>query len=702
MKNITITQFVQSWSDLVPNYGIVLMDGGTNGVDFYSSEHSTPSNRPQLIVTYESAGEWSAHQTKPVSGLADSVLFTLNLNDDQTYVWNCLFFDNVGNSMFAPSNYSFTVDTEYTPQNPPKEPVLNYPEDDITNIPPSPGLTVSVSDPDGDSMDVTFYGRVTGGQSESFTIIVLPDTQYYASSYPDIFTSQTEWIVNQKNNKNIVFVTHEGDIVNTATSTTQWQNANTSMSVLDGKVPYNTVLGNHDHDGRTTTGSTEYYNTYFPVSRFANEPWWGGSYNDNDNNYQLLTIGGEEFIFLSLDFCPSNDEVQWANDTLKAYSSRKAVLTTHAYLSASANRDVHGAGNTEYLWTDLIRHHPNLHLVLCGHVLGEARRTDDNLAGNPVHQILADYQGRDNGGNGWLRILEFVPAENKIYVKTYSPYLDQYETDVDSEFVLDYPMNGFTEIGTNTGVPSDSSTTISWNNLSPYTTYEWFVRATDSSSLTTISSMWVFTTGAEGNQAPVADAGSDQEVIDLDEDSNETVTLDASNSYDLDGTIVSYEWKEDANLLGSDVVINLNLDVGGHTILLTVTDNEGAMDSDIIIVTIKDPPVLPTLHIAEITMEGDLSQRGKNKDYYCCVTTKIKVVDESGAGARDVTVYGRWSGAHTVSEYGNTGREGIVKFKTSWVKGFGKFTFTVDRLEKDGYTYDPSTNVETSDSIMLP
>lgn len=43
---------------------------------------------------------------------------------------------------------------------------------------------------------------------------------------------------------------------------------------------------------------------------------------------------------------------------------------------------------------------------------------------NTVHTLLADYQARTNGGNGWLRILEFVPPENKINVKTYSPWLD--------------------------------------------------------------------------------------------------------------------------------------------------------------------------------------------------------------------------------------------------------------------------------------
>ena len=42
----------------------------------------------------------------------------------------------------------------------------------------------------------------------------MPDTQHYSESFPAIFTSQTQWIVDNKDARNIVFVTHEGDIVN--------------------------------------------------------------------------------------------------------------------------------------------------------------------------------------------------------------------------------------------------------------------------------------------------------------------------------------------------------------------------------------------------------------------------------------------------------------------------------------------------------
>ena len=71
--------------------------------------------------------------------------------------------------------------------------------------------------------------------------------------------------------------------------------------------------------------------------------------------------------------------------------------------------------------------------------------------------MLADYQDRASGGEGWLRILRFVPADNKVYVQTYSPWLNRFETDADSEFTLDFPMGGAFEAAGSVTVSSGST-----------------------------------------------------------------------------------------------------------------------------------------------------------------------------------------------------------------------------------------------------
>ena len=72
-------------------------------------------------------------------------------------------------------------------------------------------------------------------------------------------------------------------------------------------------------------------------------------------------------------------------------------------------------------------------MVLCGHtgVPGEfedsvAYRADKNSAGKTVHQMMFNVQilgggWEGNGGDGWLRILEFLPDGKTVKVKTYSP-----------------------------------------------------------------------------------------------------------------------------------------------------------------------------------------------------------------------------------------------------------------------------------------
>lgn len=296
-------------------------------------------------------------------------------------------------------------------------------------------------------------GSASGGSPgvEPWTLIALPDTQYLAQSYPQIFTSQTQWIVNNRQALNIQMVVHEGDIVETWNSTTQWARANTSMSLLiDANIPVTMAPGDHDHQGQDPDGSTSYFDQTFPGSRFDGDSWWGGSYNGNTNHYVLLRIAGDDYIFIGLDFCPSSDEIEWANTIISRYANRKAILTTHALIddngayNGTSDCSRYG-GDTSFIWNDLIRHHDNLQLVLCGHMHlndGERHQTVANNNGVPVHQVLADYQARSQGGAGRLRIMTFDPELDQIRVKTYSPYTNSYETDSDSEFTLPYEMGG--------------------------------------------------------------------------------------------------------------------------------------------------------------------------------------------------------------------------------------------------------------------
>ena len=57
-----------------------------------------------------------------------------------------------------------------------------------------------------------------------------------------------------------------------------------------------------------------------------------------------------------------------------------------------------------------------------------------------------------------------------------------------------------------------------------------------------------------------------------------TVVLDASGSYDLDGEIVTYSWAFENQRIGNGPVVEVSFDtVGAYTIILTLTDDLGAV-----------------------------------------------------------------------------------------------------------------------------
>ncbi len=107
--------------------------------------------------------------------------------------------------------------------------------------------------------------------------------------------------------------------------------------------------------------------------------------------------------------------------------------------------------------------------------------------------------------------------------------------------------------------------------------------------------------GESGNVLPIANAGADQII-----NEGDSVTLLGALSNDPDGSIVGYEWKEGATVLGATKNVTLDaLSVGTHTITLTVTDNDGATGSASVTVTVN----------AIIIPAGAIKKTGQTKSY---------------------------------------------------------------------------------------
>jgi len=154
--------------------------------------------------------------------------------------------------------------------------------------------------------------------------------------------------------------------------------------------------------------------------------------------------------------------VAWANEVLSRHPDHHVVVTTHAYLYSDDTRYDYdhlresqrwnprayrtalgdeapaGSYDGEMLWQGLIKRHASIFLVLSGHVLndGSGRLTSQGDAGNLVHQLLSNYQMLDEGGLGYLRLLEISGDGTTLRVKTYSPSLGLFATAGDQDFSL--------------------------------------------------------------------------------------------------------------------------------------------------------------------------------------------------------------------------------------------------------------------------
>ena len=173
--------------------------------------------------------------------------------------------------------------------------------------------------------------------AQDFTIIVLPDPQFYPANNPAIFDSQTQWIVNNISGLNIKFVIDVGDTVNGGGEASQWQAASNSMNKLEGKVPYIVAIGNHDYnavDPWNRTSSATNYNHYFGPSRFANSySGWLGSYptGSNESSYYAVTVNGQRYLILSLEFYPRASALQWAKGIIEQNADAEIIIVTHGY-----------------------------------------------------------------------------------------------------------------------------------------------------------------------------------------------------------------------------------------------------------------------------------------------------------------------------------------------------------------------------------
>ena len=314
-------------------------------------------------------------------------------------------------------------------------------------------------------------------QSEgSFSMIMAPDPQSYtkfAANQP-LFDLQTAWIAQNIKRLNIKAALFTGDMVEQngkitskplpnphngdQTGRQQWEAVSRALSRLDNRLPYVVAQGNHDIGHITATDrhtiAPEYIyperNIKFEdclVSTCAN---FEGVHTMENSAYEFRTETWGNLLVITFEFAPRDEVLAWAKQLIESneYKNHKVIIITHSWLDTAGNR-IANEGYTvrpwnvpENIWKKLVYESKNISLILCGHT-GDAPKIAENVAktnykptssiridkaadGRDIPQMMFNSQQGDgdwngNGGDCWLRILEFKPDGKTISVRTFSP-----------------------------------------------------------------------------------------------------------------------------------------------------------------------------------------------------------------------------------------------------------------------------------------
>lgn len=351
-----------------------------------------------------------------------------------------------------------------------------------------------------DSYSQEAYKRPALTQEHSWSVIMIPDIQNYVKwgHNQPILDLMMSWIEDNIDTLNIKMVVCVGDLVENdekinndydgnQTTKQQWESASRAFARLDGKVPYIAATGNHDYSIDDKGNRSSHYSDFFTTERnylnqkilVQNSRNEQGKPTLENAAYEMKALNGKDYLFLTVEYGPRDTVLAWAKKIadMKQYKNHRVVLITHNYLNT---QDKHTAGEIDWLywepysidnmiqkspriklpnanngkqiWEKLVQPSTNIEMVLSGHISGEGYRVDKNSASKSVHQILFDAQSMGgghrygNGGDGWLRILEFLPDGKTVNVKTFSPLFGispttqqhAWKKDVRNEFTIQF------------------------------------------------------------------------------------------------------------------------------------------------------------------------------------------------------------------------------------------------------------------------
>ena len=313
---------------------------------------------------------------------------------------------------------------------------------------------------------------------KSWSMIVVPDIQTYVKQIENhgILDMMMTWIARRRDEMKIQQVLFTGDLVyfnddrsriqpkgirfaqggylRDLIRDEQWQATSRLLTRLDGVVPYILCTGNHDYGIRNGESRNTYFNKYFPINR--NPLTHRQLVECHVNAFGVKTLensayeftapspDNRKFLIISLQFAPTDSDLKWAKDLADQprFANHIGILLTHSYIFGNGRRiqkesyalNKSGGNAGEAIFRKLVYPAKNIRLVISGHVClpdnwnsSAGFSVDRNSSGKTVSQMVFNAQAigggfSGNGGDGWLRILEFLPDGKTIKASTFSPF----------------------------------------------------------------------------------------------------------------------------------------------------------------------------------------------------------------------------------------------------------------------------------------
>ena len=426
------------------------------------------------------------------------------LNNGTTYLWHAEADD--GTDKTQSDTWNFTTNT------PPDQPSVNYPPDGSTRIETDPTLNVTVSDPDGDTMNVSFYDGYEKWQYKR-------PININENSGSDLSNYQVKVVVNTST------LIDEGKM-NSDCSDIRFTDSDGSTQ-LDYWI-----------EGGCNTGSTEIWikvplipaSSTKTIYMYYGDPTASSESNSDSVLNDLTSIPTDDALIDGRDGPDNNNgdgEKMGATETKDAsllkfdisqnYTTTTisdVVLYTYVYdhwYSSKRKMDLWGVGNE---WHE-------------GTVTWNTDRppSETNVLVNDVDQSipswwtyssdsLTDYFKKKAGNNISLAVdyggaglydktsslhygIEFYSKE-ETESADYKPYLDLMDVRKYASPEPSVSVGSEEEvknlIATDTDVASGSTSTVTWSGLSEETAYSWYAVADDGLE-TTKSDIWSFETG---------------------------------------------------------------------------------------------------------------------------------------------------------------------------------------------------------------